>query len=343
MTDPRRATRFPGAVLLILSAGVAVSATLSPHAEADDLTITSLPIRQFMSAKVGEPVQGLVYRGGLQLSSVHTDFGGLSGIGFTGTDNRLAMVSDKGNFVSGQLIYDETGAPLSLVGVTIAPIQNSKGADLPRAFARDAEALAVVERDGAPYAVRVGFENLTRVADFTLTNGVPGGPAREVTIPDWLTDARTNESLEAVCIAPAASPIAGSTLLLTEGVIAGDGSHSAYLLGKNDRGPLTYRSGDGTNPTDCAFLPNGDLLVLERGVVLINFSAKLVRVRAADVHPGARMEGEILFEGVGGDLDNMEGLAVHPGPDGQTRITMISDDNFNDWERSLLLEFTLPD
>jgi hypothetical protein len=105
---------------------------------------------------------------------------------------------------------------------------------------------------------------------------------------------------------------------------------------------MRYRSGNSTNPTDCAFLPNGDLLVLERGVVLVNFAARLVRIRAADVKPGAQMQGEVLFEAVGGDLDNMEGLAVHPGPDGRTRITLVSDNNFNDWERSLLLEFTLP-
>jgi hypothetical protein len=315
---------------------------VSPAA-AEEVTVTAVPLTTFQNAAIGERVQGLVFRGGLQLSSVHDDFGGLSGVGFTTADNKLAMVSDEGTFVSGQLIYDEAGAPLSLVGVTIVPIQNSKGVDLPRAFARDAEALTVVDRDGAPYAVRVGFENLTRVADFTLTNGIPGGAAREVTIPDWLSDARTNESLEAVCIAPAASPVAGSTLLLTEGVIAGDGAHSAYLLGKNDKGPLTYRSGDGTNPTDCAFLPNGDLLVLERGVSLINFAAKLMRVPAAEVRPNAQMVGEILYEGVGGSLDNMEGLAVHPGPNGETRITLISDDNFNEWERNLLLEFTLPE
>ena len=322
---------------------VLVLALGASPAIAEEVTVTAVPLTTFQNAAIGEGVQGLVFRGGLQLSSVHDDFGGLSGVGFTSTDNKLAMVSDQGNFVSGQLIYDETGAPLSLVGVTIMPIQNSKGADLPRAFARDAEALTVVDRDDAPYAVRVGFENLTRVADFTLTNGVPGGAAREVTVPDWLSDARTNESLEAVCIAPAASPIAGSTLLLTEGVIADDGSHSAYLLGKNDKGPLTYRSGNGTNPTDCAFLPNGDLLVLERGVSLINFAAKLMRVPAAEVKANAQMVGEILFEGVGGSLDNMEGLAVHPGPDGSTRITLISDNNFNDWERNLLLEFTLPE
>jgi len=195
------------------------AALAATSATAEEVTVTAVPLPSFQNAAIGQRVQGLVYRGGLQLSSVHDDFGGLSGIGFTGPDGKLAMVSDEGNFVSGQLIYDETGAPLSLVGVTIVPIKNSKGVDLPRAFARDAEALSVVERDGAPHSVRVGFENLTRVADFTLTNGVPGGPAREVTIPDWLSDARTNESLEAVCIAPPTSPVAGSTLLLTEGVI----------------------------------------------------------------------------------------------------------------------------
>ena len=65
-------------------------------------------------------------------------------------------------------------------------------------------------------------------------------------------------------------------------------STPAWLLGKNDSGPLSYRSGDGTNPTDCAFLPNGDLLVLERGVALISFAVRLVRIKAADVKPGAR-------------------------------------------------------
>jgi hypothetical protein len=319
------------------------AALLATSALAEEATVNAVPITSFQNAAIGERSQGLVFRGGLQLTSAIDTFGGLSGIGYTGPDGLLTMVSDRGNFVSGQLIYDEAGAPLSLVGVTIEPIQNSKGADLPRAYVRDAEALTIIERDGAPAAVRVGFENLTRVADFKLENGVPTGAAREVSIPGWLSETRTNESLEAVCVAPPASPIAGSTLLLTEGVTTGDGAHSAYLLGKNDKGPLTYRSGSGTNPTDCAFLPNGDLLVLERGVALVNFAAKLIRVKADQVRPGAEMQGEILFEGVGGDLDNMEGLAVHAIASGETRITLISDNNFNDWERNLLLEFTLPE
>ncbi len=343
MITSRRASHLAGAALLVMSACAATLGTAIIGARAEGETVTSLPISTFMSAAVGERVQGLVWRGGIEMQSQADTFGGLSGFGFTGPDNKLVMVSDRGNFVSGQLLYDEAARPAGLIGVRIEPIQNSKGTDLPRAYTRDAEALTVIVRNGAPTAVRIGFENLTRVADFALVDGRPQGAAREVTIPKWLSDTRTNETLEAVCIAPDTSPVAGSTLLLTEGIIDDDGQHSAYLLGRNDKGPLSYISGDGTNPTDCAFMPNGDLLVLERGIALFAFQMRLVRIAAADVKPGAHLQGEVLLRATGGDIDNMEALAIHPGPDGTTRITLGSDNNFNDWERSLLLEFSLPE
>ncbi|MDP1732315.1 MAG: esterase-like activity of phytase family protein [Devosia sp.] len=328
----------------VLAAAVLLAAGLQPPlALAEEETVIATPLLRFRAAEIGAPVQGLVWRGGLELQSAADTFGGLSGLDFTDGQGRLVMVTDRGNFVSGQLIYDDAVRPLSLVGVRIEPIRNSRGAELPRAFARDAEAVAVVERDGVPVAVRVGFENLTRVADFELVDGVPTGPAREVGIPAWLTDTRTNKSLESVCIAPPASPIAGSTLLLTEGVIDDDGLHSAWLLGRNDRGALSYASSVGSDPTDCAFLPNGDLLVLERGIAFLTFNMKLKRVPAAEVKPGAHMVGEVLLEAAGPEVDNLEAVAVHAAPDGTTRITLVSDNNFNDWQRSLLLEFSLPE
>lgn len=341
MNQSRRATRLAGASLLILSAFATLTGLAAIGVHAEDLTVTSLPVNTFLSARVGERVQGLVWRGGMEMQSQEDTFGGLSGIGFTGPNQKLVMVSDRGNFVSGQLLYDDQVRPIGLIGVRIEPIQNSKGAELPRAYTRDAEAMAVVTRNGQPAAVRVGFENLTRVADFALVDGRPQGAARDVSIPKWLSDTRTNETLEAVCIAPPASPVAGSTLLLTEGIMTDEGEHAAYLLGKNDKGPLSYISGSGTNPTDCAFLPDGDLLVLERGVALLAFKMRLVRIPAAEVKPGAHLRGEPLLQTTGGDIDNMEGLAVHTAPDGSTRITIISDNNFNDWERSLLFEFSL--
>ncbi|HEY8594646.1 MAG TPA: esterase-like activity of phytase family protein [Devosiaceae bacterium] len=318
----------------------ALLAGTSVHAA--EIAVDASRIETFAGRPPGERVGELIWRGGLHLTSPDSRFGGLSGITFTSAGNRLAMVSDRGNFVSGRLVYDKAGQPIDFTDMTIAPIENSGGKELPSAFSRDAEAIETVNRDGRPAAVRVGFENLTRVADFDLADARPTGPARPVTIPRELSAIRTNQSLEAVCIAPPASPIAGSTLLITESAAASDGAHAAWLLGRNDKGPLSLSDMAGSNPTDCAFLPNGDLLVLERGISLFSFTMHLRLIPAGEVRPSNTMTGRVILSGSGSDIDNMEGVAVHQGPDGETRILLVSDDNFNDWERTLLLEFALP-
>jgi hypothetical protein len=303
--------------------------------------VTAVPVPRFQGVDPGGAVGSLIWRGGLTLQSTDDRFGGLSGLGVLDAEGRLVMVSDRGNFITGQLLHDAAGHPTSFVGGEIIPMRNSSGEELPRAFARDAEAMDVVIRDGLPVAIRVGFENLTRVADFQLSEGRPGGPARQIGIPDWLARERTNETLESLCIAPPASPVAGSTLLIAESVRDAEGNARATLLGVRDRGDLAYRAGPGTNPTDCAFLPDGDLLVLERGIALFVFTMKLRRVPAEQVRAGMVMEGETLLEITGSDIDNMEGVEVFTGPGGETRIALVSDNNFNDWQRNLILTFAL--
>jgi len=41
------------------------------------------------------------------------------------------------------------------------------------------------------------------------------------------------------------------------------------------------------------------------------------------------------------EIDNMEGLDAHITPQGDTVLTMVSDDNFSIIQRTLLLQFTL--
>ncbi|MCR6672131.1 esterase-like activity of phytase family protein [Devosia ginsengisoli] len=312
-------------------------------AMAVEVSVSASPITQFKDAGIDQKVDSLIFRGGIALVSQDDTFGGLSSLTMTGPDQQATFVSDRGNFVSGQLAYDDAGRLFGFIGTWIEPMRNSRGDLLPRQYAKDAESVDTVYRNGEPVAVRVGFENLTRVADFALTDGLPGGPAREVAIPDWLTDLRTNESLESLCIAPPASPIAGSTLLLTEEALDEDGNHRGWLLGQNDKGPIGYQNSPVVNPTDCAFLPNGDLLVLERGVSMLSFVMNLRRVPAAEVRPNTIMAGELLLSATGGSIDNMESVAVHTAPDGELRILIGSDNNFNDWQRTLLLEFALPE
>jgi len=326
--------------------GAAIAAALLAGmlpAAAAEVSVSATQITSFRDIAIDQPVDRLVFRGGIALVSQDDTFGGLSGVTITGPDQQVAFVSDRGNFVTGHLAYDDAGRLLSLIGLTIEPMRNSRGDLLPRQYARDAESVDTVYRDGVPVAVRVGFEHLTRVADFALTNGVPGGPAREITIPDWLADTRSNETLESVCIAPADSPIAGSTLLLTEETLDADGNHRGWLLGQDDKGPIAYQNSPVVNPTECAFLPNGDLLVLERGVSMLSFVMNLRRVPAAEVRANNLMVGELLLSATGGSIDNMESMAVHTAPDGELRILIGSDNNFNDWQRTLLLEFALPE
>src|SRR5690606_21340163 len=121
-----------------------------------------------------------------------SEFGGLSSLSFIDA-TQFVMVTDEGNFVSGRLSAG------GLDDVEIETIRNSAGDLLPTKFSSDSEAVEIIFRNGTASTVRVGFEHLTRVADFDLVDGRPAGPARPVAIPDWMTALRNNDSIESLC------------------------------------------------------------------------------------------------------------------------------------------------
>ena len=323
--------------LAIVWAG-ASSLTSPIIAHATPVNLTAIPIETFQGRAFGEVIESLIWQGGIELIGPE-QFGGISGVTFTGPEE-LVMISDQGQFIYA-LLRSDNGHPVALDKTDIFPVRNSRGAPLPPNYSRDAEAIDTIYRQGEARAVRVGFENLTRVADFELIDSKPEGAATEVVIPHWLSDLRSNTSIESVCIAPDTSPISGSTLLITEDFPNSEGAHSGWILGDVDKGPISLSVSPGFNPTDCAFLPNGDLLVLERGTGFLSFNMQLRRIAAPDVHKNSVMDGKVILTGSGSDIDNMEALAVRTAPDGSTRITLISDNNFNSWERTVLLEFEL--
>ncbi|UXN74720.1 esterase-like activity of phytase family protein [Devosia sp. A8/3-2] len=121
------------------------------------MTVSAVQITRFKESALDQKVDKLIWRGGIALVSREDTFGGLSGLTFTGPDHRAVFVSDRGNFVSGQLAYDDANRLFGFIGVTIEPMRNSKGDPLPRQYARDAESVDIVYRNGLPVAVRVGF------------------------------------------------------------------------------------------------------------------------------------------------------------------------------------------
>ncbi|HAC56994.1 MAG TPA: hypothetical protein DCF73_01420, partial [Rhodobiaceae bacterium] len=97
-------------------------------------------------------------------------------------------------------------------------------------------------------------------------------------------------------------------------------------------------------PTDMARLPGGDILLLERRYSLLGgVGMQLRRIAADKIEAGAVLDGKVLVNvGQRYSIDNMEGLAVREDENGDLLIYMISDNNFNPLQRTVLLMFRLP-
>ncbi|MEA2821603.1 MAG: hypothetical protein QOJ86_3607, partial [Bradyrhizobium sp.] len=90
-------------------------------------------------------------------------------------------------------------------------------------------------------------------------------------------------------------------------------------------------------------LRSGDLLILERKFSLLTgVGIRIRRIALKSLVRGATVDGPSIFEAdLGNEVDNMEGIDAHVTQEGDTVLTMISDDNFSMIQRTLLLQFTL--
>jgi hypothetical protein len=122
------------------------------------------------------------------------------------------------------------------------------------------------------------------------------------------------------------------------------GNHSGWLIAADGGAErFAVSRSDGFDITDLAFIPGGDLILLERRFgPFLGGAFRLRRVARGDLRPGALLEGRTLLAADDSyTVDNMEGLAVHRGENGETVLSLISDDNFSAAQSTLLLQFAL--
>ena len=83
--------------------------------------------------------------------------------------------------------------------------------------------------------------------------------------------------------------------------------------------------------------------MLERKFSLVNgVGIRIRRIPLKSLAPGAVVDGPTIFEAdLGNEIDNMEGIDAYVTPEGDTVLTLVSDDNFSLIQRTLLLQFTL--
>lgn len=282
--------------------------------------------------KTATTVGSLRWRGGCALAASAEGFGGLSDLLLEPDGIGLAAISDAGRWLTAEIVYNADGDLAGLDAARLGSLHDTAGRLLSVSIKKrqDAEALARLP-DGS---LVVAFERAHRLRRFAA--GL-GGATEVFDAPPGLAEASPNAGIEAL-------------------VTLADGRLLAFAEGGRDDGtPAWLRDPDGTwhdltlrpgglfRPTGAALLPDGDVLLLERRFTLLGgLGARIGRIAAATIRPGATLEAEILADFAPPlTLDNFEGIAAHRAADGTTRVTLLSDDNFNVLQRTLIVQFEL--
>ncbi|MEQ1611552.1 MAG: esterase-like activity of phytase family protein, partial [Hyphomicrobiaceae bacterium] len=294
----------------------------------------------------------LEFRGGLVLSSPSSKFGGWSALEIDPDGRRLLAVSDAGVWLTGTLTYDGD-APSGVRDAHVGPLTGTGGAALTKNRDRDAEGMVLLDGSLSKGTVLIAFEQNHRIGRFPINDKGIGAPTGYLTLPPEARRQPSNKSLESVCMLRG-GPNRGAVITLSERFPDRTGTrHTGWMLPAgapataNAWSALSLRNIDGYDLTDCRGLPDGSLLVLERRFRWSSWyegvKTRLRRFSAAEIRPGAMMEGEVLLEAdMDFEIDNLEGLGVHRSATGETILTMISDNNFNSFlQRTVLLQFAL--
>ena len=281
----------------------------------------------------------LEYRSGLVLTSPFRGFGGLSGIRFLDAKGeRFVAISDQGAWFSGNIRYSGRNM-VGLDNVEAAPMLNAEGRPITeKRLWYDTESIAL---DGS--FVYVGLERVNALMRFDFSKGFTRARGEVLPLPAAAKKLPYNKGLEALVFVPKDQPLAGTLIAFSERGLDRDGNLVAFLIGGSSPGQFSVRRTENYDISDAVLLPTGELLILERKFSW--FTGVNIRIRALalkSIAPGALVDGPELFAAdLGHEIDNMEGIDAHATADGETVLTLVSDDNFSLLQRTLLLQFTL--
>jgi hypothetical protein len=326
----------------------AQSATPSPRQASIDEHAVTAPVSIEVSAR---PIASfdprdhshvrfgaLQFRSGLVLTSSFRGFGGLSAIRFLDArGERFIALSDQGSWFTGRLVY--SGREMTaLADVEAAPILGLDGRPAAARGWYDTESIAL---DGQ--IAYVGIERVNQVLRFDLSKGFTRARGEVVPLPPAAKKLPYNKGLEALVFVPKGQPLAGTLIAISERGLDHAGNLMAFLIGGPTPGQFSVRRSENFDVSDAVLLASGDLLVLERKFSwLSGVGIRIRRIPLSSIAPGALVDGPSIFEAdLGHEIDNMEGIDAHVTEEGDTVLTMVSDDNFSLIQRTLILQFTL--
>lgn len=330
---------------LIFSAAIALSCLTPAASSARDalehVDVQARPIRNFEIGSEVSRFGPLEFVGGLELTASSSDFGAISALRFLKPGSDFISVSDTGFWSFGTVTRDADMRPAGFTNYTLQQFADADGNPIVRKWLVDAEALAV--RDGVAV---VGLEREHRIAQYRIE---PGHMRDAFGDFDFLIprhELRMNRGFETVAYAPDNSPQQGALVAVTEKSLDRNGDIFAAVLSGPRKGVFTVKRHDPFDITDGTFLPDGDLLLLERSFSMARgVGMRLRRIPGELIGGGAKaVDGPVLLQAnMGYQIDNMEAMDVWQRGDGATIISLMSDDNRSMLQRNLYLEFRLVD
>lgn len=295
--------------------------------------LASFDTRDRSHVRFGE----LEFRSGLILTSRFRGFGGLSGLRLDARGERFIAISDKGGWFTGRIVYkgrEMTG----LDDVEASPMLGPDSKPITSRGWFDTEAIAL---DGS--LVYIGVERVNQVLRFDFAKGFTRVAGELIPLPPAARKLPYNKGIEALVVVPKGFALAGTLIAISERGLDAQGNITGFLIGGKTPGQFSVRRTDNFDVSDAVLLPSGGMLVLERKFSMLGgIGIRIRRVALASVVPGAVIDGPSIFEAdLGSEIDNLEGIDAHVTPEGDTVITLVSDDNFSMIQRNLLLQFTL--
>jgi hypothetical protein len=279
----------------------------------------------------------LEFVGGLVLDARHKEFGGFSGLHIAADGVSFTAHSDRGHWLRGKFKLDGDRVT-GIDGAEMAPMRGPDGRTLTSRRWFDAEALT---SDGENFYV--GIERANRILRYRIADGL-SARGIPIQIPNGIRNLPFNQGLEALAYVPKGMPLAGALLAISELGLDEKGNILAFILGGPAPGTFTIRRIGSFEVSDAAISPTGHLVVIERYFRFI--SGIHLRIRAiplSEIKPGALLDGKVLLEADNNfDIDNMEALAITKNAAGQIVLTLLSDNNFNYFQRTVLLRFLWP-
>ncbi|SDL82447.1 esterase-like activity of phytase family protein [Maricaulis salignorans] len=276
----------------------------------------------------------LDWRGGIEISDDDDRFGGLSALEASTDGARLLAVSDSAWWVTTDLIWSDAGELSGVDNLVIAPLLDQAGHHL-EGEAGDSEGIAAL--GGGRYAV--SFEREARIWCYNLGenwNRIDRARPNLRDLPPTDLPITHNGGMEALTLLDD-----GSLLVGIEWPFSSDTAYDVWRQ-TGDHWALSSMAAVIEYGLTGLTVIDGQVYALQRyWTPAVGSQLRIVRFDQTALDSDGIIEPELLAEfGAANSVDNFEGItAFHR--DGETILLIVSDDNYNPQQRTLLMAFAV--